>query len=111
MEIARGEIVSAVLAGDHGKPRPVLIVQGDAFSSLNSFTVLPLTSDLQASSLVRLRVEPDDRNGLLTRSDIMIDKTQTVTRSKIGYRIGSLEEKTMRSVSAALVNFLGLGDL
>lgn len=111
MEIARGDLVSAVLAGDYGKPRPVLVMQGDAFSSLQSLTVLPLTSDLQPSSFVRIRVEPSISNGLLKRSDIMVDKTRTVTRSKIGRRIGSLDESTMRSASVALANFLGLGDL
>jgi mRNA interferase MazF len=110
MEIARGDLVSAVLAGDYGKPRPVLIVQGDAFSSLRSLTVLPLTSDLQPSSLLRIRVEPSSSNGLLKRSDIMVDKTQTVTRSKIGHRIGSLDQGTMRSASIALANFLGLSE-
>jgi mRNA interferase MazF len=110
MEIVRGDIVSAVLAGDYGKPRPVLVMQGNAFRSLHSFTVLPLTSDLQPSSLVRIRVEPNSGNGLLKRSDIMVDKTQTVTRGKIGQRIGSLDERTMRAASSALRQFLGLDD-
>jgi len=111
MEIARGDIVSAVLAGDYGKPRPVLIMQSNAFIRLHSLTVLPLTSDLQPSSLVRIRVEPNSNNGLLKQSDIMVDKTQTVTRSKIGRRIGSLDERTMRSAATALANFLGLDEL
>jgi mRNA interferase MazF len=111
MEITRGDIVSAVLAGDYGKPRPVLVIQATAFTSLHSLTVLPFTSDLQPSSLVRIRVEPSRGNGLLKRSDIMVDKTQTVTRSKIRHRIGLLDDRTMRSTSTALANFLGLGDL
>ena len=110
MEIARGDLVSAVLAGEYGKPRPVLVMQDDAFGSLKSLTVLPLTSDLQASPVVRIRVEPSGRNGLQKRSDIMVDKTQTVTRSKIGRRFGSLDERTMRTTSAALKQFLGLDE-
>jgi mRNA interferase MazF len=110
MEITRGDLVSAVLAGEYGKPRPVLIMQDDAFGSLRSVTVLPLTSDLQASPVVRIRVEPNSGNGLRKRSDIMVDKTQTVTRSKIGQRIGSLDEQTMHAASSALRQFLGLDD-
>ncbi|HZK88848.1 MAG TPA: type II toxin-antitoxin system PemK/MazF family toxin [Stellaceae bacterium] len=110
MEIARGDLVSAVLAGEYGKPRPVLIMQDDAFGSLQSLTVLPLTSDLQASPVIRIRVEPSSGNGLQKRSDIMVDKTQTVTRSKIGRRIGSLDERTMRAASSALRQFLGLDE-
>ena len=111
MEIVRGDLVSAVLAGECGKLRPVLVIQDDAFGSLQSLTVLPLTSDLHASPFVRIRVEPSRSNGLQKRSDIMVDKTQTVTRSKIGQRIGSLDERTMRAASAALWQFLGLGEL
>lgn len=110
MEIARGDIVSTVLAGDYGEPRPVLIMQDDAFGSLQSMTVLPLTSDLQPSPVVRIRVEPNSGNGLQRRSDIMVDKTQTVTRSKIGRRIGSLDDRAMRAVSSALRQFLGLDE-
>jgi mRNA interferase MazF len=110
MEIMRGDLVSAVLAGEYGKPRPVLVMQDDAFGSLQSVTVLPLTSDLQASPVVRIRVEPSSGNGLHKRSDIMVDKTQTVTRSKIGQRIGSLDEWTMQVASSALRQFLGLDD-
>ena len=110
MEVARGDLVSAVLAGDYGKPRPVLIMQDDAFGSLRSVTVLPLTSDLQASPAARIRVEPTSGNGLQRRSDIMVDKTQTVSRSKIGQRIGSLDEPTMRAASSALRQFLGLDE-
>ena len=112
MEILRrGDLVSAVLAGDYGKPRPVLIMQDDAFSALQSLTVLPLTSELHDSSLVRIRVEPSAGNGLQRRSDIMVDKTQTVTRAKIGRRIGALDETAMRSTSRALANFLGLDEI
>ena len=110
MEIMRGDLVSAVLAGDYGKPRAVLIIQDDAFGSLQSVTVLPLTGDLQASPVVRIRVEPSSANGLQRRSDIMVDKAQTVTRSKIGQRIGSLDEQTMQAAGSALRLFLGLDD-
>jgi mRNA interferase MazF len=110
VEIVRGDLVSAVLAGEYGKPRPVLVMQDDAFGSLLSLTVLPLTSDLHASPVIRIRVEPSSSNGLQKRSDIMVDKTQTVTRAKIGQRIGSLDERTMRAASVALRQFLGLDE-
>jgi len=112
MEILkRGDLVSAVLAGDYGKPRPVLIVQDDAFSTLRSVSVLPLTSDLRGGVSTRIAVTPDPQNGLTTQSHIMIDKIQTVTRTKIGYRIGAVDVPTMRRVSTALTNFLGLVEL
>lgn len=85
-------------------------MQDNAFGSLRSLTVLPLTSDLQESPAIRIRVEPGSGNGLRRRSDIMVDKTQTVTRSKIGQRIGSLDAQTMQAVSSALRQFLGLDE-
>jgi mRNA interferase MazF len=109
--LKRGDIVSAILSGDYGKPRPALIMQHDAFREIPSLTVLPLTSDLRGYPLVRITVEPSPENGLQKRSDIMIDKAQTAARSKIGQRIGAVDARTMHVVSTALANFLGLGEL
>jgi len=38
----------------------------------------------------------------------MIDNAATVSRSRIGQRIGRLEATTMQAVNAALTRFLGL---
>src|SRR5882672_9029871 len=99
MEISRGDLVTAVAPGDYGKPRPVLVVQADAFRALKSLTVLPLTSDLHNSPLLRLGVDPTPENGLVTRSEIMIDKAATVRRDKVGRRIGRLDSGTMEAAS------------
>jgi mRNA interferase MazF len=53
-------------------------------------------------------VEPSRDNGLVKRSQIMIDKAAAVPRAKIGQRIGRIETDTMRRVSAALTEFLEL---
>jgi mRNA interferase MazF len=108
MGMSRGGIVTAVMAGDYGKPRPVLIVQDDAFIGLASVTVLPLTSDLQESPLFRIAIEPTQENGLRSRSQIMIDKAATIARRKIGTGIGRVDNATMRIVDRALARFLGL---
>jgi mRNA interferase MazF len=108
MEVIRGDLVIVVIPGEYGKPRPALIVQSDAFSGINSITVLPLTSDLQPAPLVRITVAPSPENGLERRSQIMIDKAVTLPRRKVGARIGHLEEDTIRSADIALAGFLGL---
>ncbi len=108
MEISRGDLVSVVLSGDYGKPRPALVVQDDAFSALPSLTLLPLTSDLRDAPLVRITAEPSRDNGLQRRSQVIIDKAATVPHSRLGRRIGQLDADTMRSVGAALARFLGL---
>jgi mRNA interferase MazF len=104
----RGDLVTAIIPGDYGKPRPVLIMQSDAFAEMPSLTVLPLTSDLQPVPLVRITVEPSQANGLARRSQIMIDKAVTVSLRKVGPQIGRLEDDTMRVAGVALARFLGL---
>jgi len=109
MEIKRGDLVVAVFPGDYGKPRPALVVQGDAFMATASVTMLPLTSDLQRAPLLRITIEPNPGNGLDQTSQIMVDKAATVTRSKIGRHIGRVDDVTRRAVERALLRFLDLG--
>ena len=105
----RGEVVTIVLPGAYGKPRPALVIQSDFFEALGSVTVVPITSELRAAPLMRIPVDPTERNGLRKRSQIMIDKTQTVPREKIGSTIGKLHTDTLVEVDRALATFLGIG--
>ena len=101
--------MTIALAGDYGKPRPALVIQDDAFEALTSLTVLPLTSELRDWHLFRIIVEPSQGTGLRTRSQVMVDKAATVSRSRVGQRIGRLDPQTIVAVSDALAKFLGLG--
>ena len=89
----RGDLITIVIAGDYGKPRPALVIQDDTFSDLDSVTVLQLTSDLQEGPLFRIGVQPTLQNGLMKRSVIMIDKAVTVRRARIGKRIGHIDDE------------------
>ncbi len=104
----RGDLVTVVAAGDYGKPRPALVVQADAFEAIPSVTVLPLTSELHAAPLVRVTLEPNAANGLRAVSQVMIDKAQTVPRSKVGTVIGQVDGDQMQVVGVAFGRFLGL---
>jgi mRNA interferase MazF len=85
-----------------------LVIQSDYFDALTSVTVLPVTSELQAAPRLRIAVDPGADNGLRKRSQIMIDKAQTVPRTKIGTTIGKLPADTLASVDRALAVFLGI---
>ena len=100
--------MTVALHGDQGKPRPALVVQSDHFRDLGSVTVLPVTSTLIEAPLLRVIVEPDGQNGLAKRSQIMVDKPQTPTRSRLGAVIGRLDDTTMVTVNRVLAVFLGL---
>lgn len=107
--LKRGDLVTVALQGDMGKPRPALVVQSDHFAELPAITVLPITSTLVDAPLLRVDVEPSAQNGLAKRSQIMVDKPQTLHRSKVGGVIGHLEPAKLLTVNGALALFFGLG--
>ena len=85
----RGDIWTVSGGKDYaGKPRPVVIVQDDAFDATDSITICAFTTDPTEAPLFRLPVEPNERNGLRSSSRLMVDKITTVPKSKVGERIG-----------------------
>ncbi len=107
--IARGDFVLAAAPGDYGKPRPVLVVQSDLFAGLPSIAVCPLTSFLRDDAgLLRITVEPNPANGLRKTSQIAIDKTAVLPRTRFGEVIGKAEGELMLRVTRALAVFYGL---
>ena len=107
----RGDVVVVAAAGDYGKPRLAVVVQSDAFpESHASVVVCQLTSDLADAPDFRITLEPNDDNGLRTRSQVMADKPTTVRRERIGGVIGRLEAGDMRRLNVALALVMGLAD-
>ena len=105
----RGEIWTvADGTGYAGKPRPVVVLQDDLFSGTASLTVCAFTTDPTDQPLLRLAVEPSDGNGLRLPCRLMIDKITTVAKSKIGRRIGVLDDHDVLRLNRAVMVFLGL---
>jgi mRNA interferase MazF len=105
----RGEIWTVAGGKDYaGKPRPVVIVQDDSFDSTNSITVCAFTTDPTEAPLFRLPVEPSEWNGLKVSCRLMADKITTVPKSKVGRRIGRLEDQDILRMNRAILVFLGL---
>ena len=104
----RGDFVTIAIPGDYGKPRPALVIQADPFNEHASVTVLPVTSTLIDAPLLRITVEPDGGNGLQKPSQVMVDKTMTVRRDKVGAPFGHIGEDTMIEVERSLAVFLGI---
>ena len=105
----RGDLVTIAVSGEYGKPRPALIVQADAFDLHPSVTLLPLTSEVHDAPLFRVTVQPGKSTGLRKISQVMVDKTTTVPRAKVGRRIGRVDAATLRAVADAMRGFLDLG--
>jgi mRNA interferase MazF len=66
------------------------------------------TTDPTEAPLLRMLVEPTDRNGLSSASRLMIDKVTTVPKARIGKRIGMLSDEDVVRLNRALTVFLGL---
>lgn len=104
----RGDLVTIALQGDYGKPRPALVIQSDLFDEHPSVTILPVTSELRDAPLFRIRIEPSPGNGLLKPSEVMVDKTQSVARDRLGPTFGRLTAEQMLAVSRSLAVFMGV---
>lgn len=104
----RAEIWTVSGGADYtGKPRPAVIVQDDHFDT-DSVTICPFTTDPTDAPLFRLAIQPEQANGLAETSRIMIDKITTVRRSRLGTKVGVLDDATVLRLNRALVVFLGI---
>ncbi len=105
----RGDIWTVSGGKDYaGKPRPVVIVQDDAFDATDSITICAFTTDPTEAPLFRLSVEADEHNGLRSPSRLMVDKITTVPKSKVGKRVGRLDDEDVVRLNQAVMVFLGL---
>lgn len=105
----RGEIWTVSGAGGYaGKPRPAVIVQGDAFDATESITLCFFTTDATEAPLFRLSVHPTEENGLASPCSLMVDKVTTVPRSKLGRAVGRLGDEDRIRLNRAMMVFLGL---
>lgn len=96
------------MQGDFGKPRPALVVQSDQFDAHATVTVLLVSSLLVETPLFRVTVQPNDKNGLRSPSQVMVDKAMTIKRNKLGEVFGSASDELLLEVSRSLAVFLGI---
>ena len=105
----RGEVWTVAGGPDYaGKPRPAVILQDDAFDVTASLTVCPFTSQTVDAPLLRLQIEPSERNGLRAQSQLMVDKITTVSKKKLEQHLGRLSGEDMVRLNRAVLVFLGL---
>ena len=107
--MSRGDIWTVSGGGDFvGKPRPAVIIQDDSFDSIASVTICAFTTQSVDAPLLRLPIEPNDQNGLRAPCQLMVDKITSISKSKLGARIGRLDDEDMLRLNRALLVFLGL---
>ena len=105
----RGELWTVAGGADcAGKPQPIVIVQEDSFEATASLAICAFTTDATDAPLFRLLVSPSERNGLRLPSRLMVDKISTVSKGRLGERIGRLDDTDMMRLNQAMMVFLGL---
>lgn len=106
----RGDIYTAAIGGEYGgKPRPVLIVQADAYATETKRLVALIGSPIDHAPPIRVEVAPNSINNLRSISHIMVDTILTPRRDEFGGYVGQLEEGDMRRVDEALLLVMGIG--
>jgi mRNA interferase MazF len=72
--------------------------------------VCQMTSEGDDAQDFRVAVKPSTRNGLRTRSHVMADKPVTIRRTRIGRKIGHLDDNDIARLDVALAFVMGLAD-
>jgi mRNA interferase MazF len=107
--VKRGEVWTVAGGADYaGKPRPAVIVQDDDFDATQSITICVFTTNPIEAPLFRVRITPDERNGLRVASSLMVDKITTVSKQNLRTRIGTLDDADIVRINQAMLVFLGL---
>ena len=105
----RGEIWTVSGGRNYaGKGRAAVILQDDSFSGTASITICAFTTDPTDAPLFRLPIATTVDNGLRSPSRRMVDKITTVSKDKVGERIGRLSHADIVRLNQAIVVFLGL---
>jgi mRNA interferase MazF len=106
----RGDIVTVAAPGDFGKPRPAVIVQGDALNEHEprSTIVALMTSTLRDAPLLRLTVEPRRETGLKKVSQVQVHRLVTVRTEKLDKPIGRLSDREMVELNRLLALVIGI---
>jgi len=106
----RGDIVAVIAPGDFGKPRPAVVIQGDALNQAEpgSTIVALVTSTLRDAPLLRLTIQPSPENGLKRVSQIQTNRIVTVRTERIGSTIGHLDDGELVELNRLLALAIGL---
>ncbi len=111
MQRHRGEIHTAATGGGFGsKPRPVLVLQSDAYGQLPKTTIALIGSRSDDPPSYRIPVDPSETNGLRKASEVQPDILMTIRWDQFGEFCGVLEPQIMARVEVALLKLLGFND-
>lgn len=108
----RGEIylvtLDPVIGSETGKTRPALVLQNDlANRSSPTVTLVPITS--RADRVFPFQVcIPAGEGGLPRESKVLCEQIRTVSRRRLGRRLGELSRERLQEIREALDRHLWL---
>ena len=93
-----------------GKMRPVLVIQTNLLNKINhpSTLVLPLTSNLLDSEILRTRIKAKEVEGLEKDSDIMLDQIRAIDNKRFIKKLGVIPKSKIKTVQENLKIVLDL---
>ena len=93
-----------VRGGEIAKARPALVVSDDAMNRhLSTVVVCPITSTLHPRWPSRVRAELAGRD-----AEVAVDQLRTVDKSRLGARIGRIDESAAKAVRHVITEMYGL---
>ena len=109
----RGEIyrvaLDPVVGSETGKTRPALVLQNDLANQTSpTVTIVPISSSIQRIHPFQVRI-PAGEGGLSEDSKALCEQIRTVSRQRLGQRLGELPKDRVREVRKALDRHLWLG--
>jgi mRNA interferase MazF len=106
----RGDIVTAALPGDYGKPRPAVVIQSNRLVDVDSVLLCPITTARRDAPLFRLDVGSTELTGLRRLSQIMVEKITALRRDRVGSAIGGIDRATLLALDRLLASVVGLAE-
>jgi mRNA interferase MazF len=108
----RGEIylvtLDPVIGSETGKTRPALVLQNDlANRSSPTVTLVPITSRADRVFPFQVRI-PAGEGGLPQESKVLCEQIRTVSRRRLGRRLGELSRERLQEIREALDRHLWL---
>lgn len=93
-----------------GKTRPVLVVQTNLLNRIEhpSTLVVPLTTNILKSEILRTRIEATEIEGLEKDSDIMLDQLRVIDNKRLMKKLGMIPKNKIKMIQANLKIVLDL---
>ncbi|MCL2443570.1 MAG: type II toxin-antitoxin system PemK/MazF family toxin [Treponema sp.] len=104
----RGELWTLQDKGYSSKARPVLIVQADVTDNFDSIILCLFTSYKSDNISTRVKIDPNNKNGLEKISYVMTEKIITVEKAMLGKCIGYLSDDEMHQIAGKLAKLLNI---